>query len=333
MDSKLEAHLIICLDQLAEGKAVEEILAAHPRETAVKLQPLLATAVQLRQLPLAHTVAGQMQSKERFLNTAAGLRRKRTAFSPGWLAGAGSLWRGFRLAAAVGLLLVLLFAGLIFRSVPNALPGDALYGTKLTLEEWQLRRSPDSAGLTAEIEAERRREVLLLLAAGRVANVTFTGQLAGSDADHWLVSDVPTMITTQTTITGPLGFGAEVRVSGQTGGGRVWAQEIVILAASPAPAPPPTPTPTSEPATATPAATPTATAATPTATAATPTATTPTATISATPAATATLQPSPTAAGNQNDNRNDNASNDNSSNDNDDDDDDNDDDDGGNDNN
>ena len=320
MDSKLEAHLIICLDQLAEGKAVEEILAAHPRETAIKLQPLLATAVQLRQLPLAHTVAGQMQSKERFLNTAAGLRRKRTAFSPGWLAGAGGLWRGFRLAAAVGLLLVLLFTGLIFRSVPNALPGDALYGTKLTLEEWQLRRSPDSAALTAEIEAERRREVLLLLAADRVASVTFTGQLAGSDADHWLVSDVPTMITTQTTITGPLGFGAEVRVSGQTGGGRVWAQEIVILAASPAPAP--TPTPTSEPATATPAATPTATAATPAAT-------TPAATISATPAATATLQPSPTAAGNQNDNRNDNASNDNSSNDNDDDDND----DGGNDNN
>jgi len=324
MDSKLEAHLISCLDQLAEGKTVEVILAAHPPETAVNLQPLLATAVQLRRLPLAHTVAGQMQSKERFLTTAATLQRKRTAFLPGWLIGAGGLWRGFRLAAAVGLLLMLLFAGLILGSAPNALPGDSLYGTKLTLEAWQLRRSADSAALAAEFQAERRREVLLLLAAGRVANVTFTGQLAGSDADYWLVSDVPTMITTQTTITGPLGFGAEVRVSGQTGDGRVWAQEIVILEAGPAPAPQPTTTITPTPApalTMTPSPSPTSDPAT-----ATPTATTLTATIAATPAATATLQPSPTAAGNQNDNRNDNSNdnaNDNSNDSDDDDDDDN----------
>jgi hypothetical protein len=260
LDKKLETHLIACLDQLDEGKPVEEILAAYPAETAAKLQPMLVIVRQVRQLPLAYTLADQSRSEKRFLAEAARLRNSKTKPYRAWLPNLSGLWGGLRLATAVGLLLIFLFSGYILLQAPNSLPGDTMYGAKLALEEWRLAFSPDADALQAEFEAERRREVMRLLAANRSALVAFSGQLTGSEAEFWLVSDIPVIITTDTLIVGELAMGADVRVSGQTGNGRVWAEEIVVFRpeeAVPAPlTPTPTPTPSLTPGpTATPSAT------------------------------------------------------------------------------
>jgi hypothetical protein len=315
MDSRLEAHLIACLSQLEEGAPVEEILAPYPAETAVKLRPMLVTAVRLRQLPLAHTVVAQTNSKERFLAQAAVLRANRPARGQSWLMG---LWGGLRLATAVALLGIIFFSGYLFLNVPNALPGDSLYGVKLSWENWRLSSSPNDA-LQAEIQAERRREVMALLTADRSAAVVFQGQLAASEFEFWLVSGIPVIITTDTILDGPLGIGAEVRVSGQTAGGRVWAREIVVL--QPGPTLPP-PTPTAPPLAITPSVTQIKPSPTPTAVftaTSTPTMTlTPTSTMTPTPTPTMTatpVAPTPTAVSHSNDN--DNANDNDNSNDND----------------
>jgi hypothetical protein len=340
LDWKLETHLIACLDQLDAGQPVEEILAAYPAETAAQLQPMLVTARQIRQLPLTYTLAAQARSEKRFLAEAARLRSSKTRPYPAWLPDLSGLWGGLRLATAVGLLLIFLFGGYILLQAPNSLPGDTMYGAKLALEEWRLAFSPDADALQAGFEAERRREVVRLLATDRSAPVTFSGQLAGSDAEFWLVSDIPVIITTDTLIVGELAMGAEVRVSGQTGDGRVWAEEIVVFRPKETVPVPPTPTTTPAPSltpgpTTTPSATPPATTdgATPTVTTtpvllASPTATPTNTAVPVVPTATTMSDDNDNTNDNTNTNQNDNSNandnndNDNNSNDNVDDDDD-----------
>jgi hypothetical protein len=307
MDSRLEAHLIACLSQLEQGAPLEEILAPYPADTAANLRPMLLTAVRLRQLPLAHTVAAQADSKKRFVAEAAVLRDKRPSWGQGWLI---NLWGGLRLTTAVALFALIFFAGYIFLNAPNALPGDQLYGAKLTLENWTLSRQPADVR-QAEIQAERRREVAALLVVGRSTAVAFQGELAASDLEFWLVGEIPVIITTDTRLDGPLDIGAVVEISGQTADGRVWARQVTLLQPAPAP-PPPQPPPTPTP---TPPAEPTETQLKPTAT--------PTAVVTPTLALTPVL-PSPTAVSddNRNDNNNDNGDDDDDDNYNDNDDDD-----------
>jgi len=310
MDQILESHLTNCLDQLDAGKTVDDLLAAYPPETAAVLRPMLLTFQQIRQLPASPTLAAQARSEKRFLAEAARLRSSQNGRSFWfWLPDLSGIWGGLRLATAVGLLLLLLFGGLILTQAPNSLPGDTLYGAKQALEEWRLVFDADRDALQAEFEAERRREVRRLLAEERMAPVSFTGQLATTEEEFWLVADIPVIITTETEVIGSLRPGATVRINGQTAAGRVWAAEVIILPSDEVP-PRPTPAVTSTPSpTADPAATPTPT-----------TAVTPTATVTATATAVPVIPPPPPPA---NDNQNDNSSHDDNDNDNDDDDDDN----------
>lgn len=297
MDQILESHLTNCLDQLDAGKTVDDILAAYPPETAAALRPRLVTFQQIRLLPASPTLAAQARSEKRFLAEAARLRSSQNGRSFWfWLPDLSGIWGGLRLTTAVGLLLLFLFGGLILTQTPNSLPGDTLYGAKQALEESRLVLSGDREALQAEFEAERRREVRRLLAEGRMASVFFTGQLATTDEEFWLVADIPVIITTETEVIGSLRPGATVRINGQTAAGRVWAAEVIILPSDEVP-PLPTPAVTSTPSpTADPAATPTP-----------PTAVTPTATVTATNTAVPVIPPPPPPA---NDNQNDNSSQD-----------------------
>jgi hypothetical protein len=311
MDQLLESHLISCLDQLDAGKSVDDILAAYPPETAAALRPMLVTFRQIRRLPASPTLAAQTRSEKRFLAEAARLRSSQDGRSFWfWLPDLSGIWGGLRLATAVGLLLIFLLGGLVLTQAPNSLPGDTLYGAKQALEEWRLVFNADRDALQAEFEAERRREVRRLLAEERMATVSFTGQLATTDEEFWLVADIPVIITTETEIIGSLRPGAAVRINGQTAAGRVWAAEVIILPSDEVPPPPlPTPAVTSTPSpTANPSTTPTPT-----------TAVTPTATVTATNTAVPVIPPPPPPS---NDNQNDNSSHDDNDNDNNDDDDD-----------
>ncbi len=339
------------LDMLEQGMAADDILARFPAEAA-GLRPFLNTAAQLSVLAPNPPLAAKVASRKAFLTAAA--VPAVTVSRPWWF------WLRKALAPTLALAAFLIFFGMAFVSASAAsLPGDALYNTKLFVEQARLSRagSPEERmALIEQFRQERIREVEMLLLSGRDADVTFDGMIEALTDDHWLVSTILVGVTGETAVEGTPQIDELARVYGRTHDGNLTASRILVLTGNLPPPEPvlpvdtdetPTPTMTATPSH-TPTATPTATSTnTPTTTStATPTPTetpteTPTPTKTATPTLTPTYTPTPppTATqplppdnGNDNDNDNDDDGNDNDDDGNDNDDDGNDNDDDGNDN-
>jgi len=271
-----DAILLQCLDQLAEGQPVESILQRYPEYTA-ELRPLLESARQLAQLPVDPPRAVRQRAKAQFLAQAdqAPGRLGWPAFSPRRLAGAMAL-----------LLLIFIVAGTTIVSVSaTALPGDALYGAKRTIEQWRLWAAPGPEAkdkLAASFQQKRLDEIAQLLRTGRSATVVFEGPILSLAEDEWIIAGLPVTVNKATVIAGRPAIGLEAQVTGRTQAGVLLATSITVLGEAPD-----VPTPTAIP-TSTPTITPTSTPAT--APTNTPT-TTPTSTPTATPTNTPTLTP------------------------------------------
>lgn len=314
--------LMAALDMLEQGMSVEEILARFPEE-AKGLRPFLNTAVQLSILAPNPPVAAKVASRKAFLAQAA--VPAASVSRPWWY------WLRKALAPTLALAAFLIFFGvaLVSASAPS-LPGDALYNTKLFIEQARLSRtgSPEERmALVEQYRQERIREVEMLLLSGRDAEVSFDGVIEQLADDHWVVAAIMVGVNEDTAVEGHPRLDEMARVYGRTHEGSLTASRIIVLTGGPPP-PEPTPKPTQTPlppATKTPTktATPTATMTqSPTTTAtATPTMTatptqTPTATQTATPTATPTETPTatlpPAATQPPPDNGNDNGDNGNS---------------------
>ncbi|HXF70501.1 MAG TPA: hypothetical protein VNK89_11930 [Thermoflexus sp.] len=132
-----EEALARCLDEVAAGGDIEEVVARYPAYAA-ELRPLLEAALQLRRdiVPPPRPEAVR-QGRMRVMAAA----RRMQAARQGWLA--GRRWVSALLTA--GLLLALLFGGTLgVRAAEASLPGDPLYDLKLwkesvelTWAEWQ----------------------------------------------------------------------------------------------------------------------------------------------------------------------------------------------------
>src|SRR5512145_810346 len=122
MDAQLESKLIECLDALAQGEAVERILARYPQDAA-QLRPLLETAAVLPAQRMEPSEAAKMQSRQKFMAQADLLRRTAPRKTMGFLP---RLATGFLAAALVA---IVLGTGAVAAS-GSALPGDPLYGLK-----------------------------------------------------------------------------------------------------------------------------------------------------------------------------------------------------------
>ena len=294
--------LMAALDMLEQGMSADDILARFPEEAA-GLRPFLNTAAQLSVLAPNPPAEAKAASRKAFLAAAAAPAA--TVSRPWWF------WLRKALAPALALAAFLIFFGVAFVSASaTSLPGDALYNTKLFVEQARLSRagSPEERmALIEQFRQERIREVEMLLLAGRDADVTFDGLIEQLADDHWVVASILVGVTGETAVEGHPQIDELARVYGRTHKGNLTASRIIVLTGNQPPAEPPltvpdetptaTPTPSQTP-TATPTETSTATA-TPTTTAtatATTTATaTPTATGTATPTATPTQTPTVTA--------------------------------------
>jgi hypothetical protein len=324
MNEKFEAKVIDCLDALEQGDSIEAILARYPQD-AHALRPILETAVSLTQLNVQPMLSAQAKSRDRFLAEAAALRQRRPRTIPFWI----RLRQIMAPVTALAAILIFLGVGLISAS-STAVPGDALYTTKLVVEDIRQALTLETTARLDLIEAqkeERLSEVRTLLLAGRVEAVTFEGTVEEIGEQTWLISRLPVTVSTETTFNGMPRIGSVVRVEGVTTiNGLVDANTITVLDGSEVPEVTATPTPTN---TAVPTETPTLTPSPTTTGTHTPTATpsptttgthtaTPTPTNTAVPTETpppptATLQPppppptsTPTPANNGNDNGNDN---------------------------
>jgi hypothetical protein len=207
-----DAILVQCLEQLDEGQPLERVLE-DCSEAVTALRQLLEYTRKLEGLAVDPPPAVQQRARGPF----SWPRPPRLALGPRWL------------APALAVMLLLLIAGTTaVRASEASVPGDMLYGTKLAVEKRRLLvASPErEAELTAAFRQERRNEVTQLLAAGRSAEVSFEGTLQSMVEGQWTVGGLPVAVDPLTVIVGSTRVGSEVRVSGWTHLGRVYADEI-----------------------------------------------------------------------------------------------------------
>jgi hypothetical protein len=245
MNETTERILIEALDLLEQGASLDEIIARYPAQAA-DLRPFLLTAAALGNLANQPTVTAEARSKRAFLaaaDQAAAERNKPARAAGGWLR---------RLVAPALAVLAVLFlggAGLVSAS-GSAVPGDALYETKRFVEEVRLNltANPETAAqLRERFRQERLREIEALLADGRAADVSLTGEVESMADGRWIVAGVPVLVSSATVIDGRPVVGALVQVDGLTGDQAVVAERVMVLAADPAPAPAETETPAPSP--------------------------------------------------------------------------------------
>lgn len=126
-----EEALARCLDEVAAGADIEEIVARYPTYAA-ELRPLLEAALRLRG-EIVPPPRSEAVRRGRMRVIAAAQRVQ--AVRQGWVA--GRRWVSALLTA--GLLLALLFGGtLSVRAAEASLPGDPLYDLKLLKESIEL---------------------------------------------------------------------------------------------------------------------------------------------------------------------------------------------------
>ncbi|UCC75318.1 MAG: hypothetical protein JSW37_07260, partial [Anaerolineales bacterium] len=221
-----ESILVQCLEQLENGQPVESILARFS-EYASELRPILECSRELQRLSAEPPREVQQRARAGFLAQAAaqatgGAKRR--------------AWLSFRprlLPQAAALMLLLLVVGtIVVPASASALPGDLLYGTKRAVEEWRLFVAAGPAAeaeLTASFRQERLREIVQLVAGGRDVEVSFVGTLQSVTERQWTVGGLLVELDSETVIVGSPREGAEVRVTGWTGSGGLFASEIRAL--------------------------------------------------------------------------------------------------------
>lgn len=316
----VEDALEASLARLAAGGTVEECIDHYPhsggdlRVALAAVEALSAVA----QPPPVRPPEAKAAARQAFLKAAAAGRR---SFRPSpWQQGLSGLMALFRPLArgwAVAVVLLALIVGLgggAAALASNALPGDALYPVKRSVEQVRtaLTVRPESRQqLERSLEQLRRDEAALVAQEQRPVPVEFTGRLLAAQDGLWRIEGLDAAVRVPDAV---LGGGApppgsQVRLIAQSdGNGGLIATRVDVLetpsvpgvlvvpaaTATPTATPEPTDTPTPSPspspspqATDTPEPTDTPTP-TPTDTA-TPTATrTPTATPTRTPTATPT---------------------------------------------
>jgi len=226
MDAQLEVELIECLDALAQGQSIEQILVRFPQDAA-QLRPLLQTAVGLPALRMEPSEAVKMRARQNFLAQAAALRRPAPRKS--WFV-LPRFATGF---VAAGLVAAVLSTSAVAAS-GSALPGDPLYGIKRTVENVQLSTSGSPVvrdQLQHEFEQRRRDEANKLLDAGRAIEVEFTGPIESIQPKAWVVGGLAIEVNANTSIAGTPQINRLAGIKGVTGPSGLRATSITIASA------------------------------------------------------------------------------------------------------
>jgi hypothetical protein len=223
MDAQLEVKLIECLDALAEGESVEQILARYPQDAA-QLRPLLQTATRLPALRMEPSEAQKIKSRQTFIAQADLLRRTSKRKTMGFLP---RFVTGF---VAAGLVAVVLSTGVVAAS-GSALPGDPLYSVKRTVENVRLSAASSPVQhdeLQREFEQRRRDETNELLDTGRESEVEFTGPIESIQPNAWIVGGLAVEVDANTAINRTPQLNRLAEVKGVTGPRGLRASSITI---------------------------------------------------------------------------------------------------------
>ncbi len=275
-----------CIDRLAAGQSIDDCLRAYP-QYAARLQPMLETGALVRRAQASQREVTAAQDRVRFQISQAVTQQPSRREQP---------FR--RLSVLVAGLALVLIVGLGSGALAqNSLPGDMLYGFKLTSETVILSLSGNDSIIAERFEQRRIEEAARLLELMRTENVRFAGQVQAIGGSIWRVANLVVNVESETPGSSEVNIGDQIRVDGfTTPQGELFASQITLIERNTDEADPtstsvptiaPSFTPTNEPSlTSTPTATPTNTL--------TPTHTL-TATLTNTPTPSPTLSVPPTA--------------------------------------
>ena len=228
MTRRTEDALQAALLAAARGEAIDGALAGLAPAEAREVRLLVAAAGAAAQLssPKPAEEAAR-RSRARLLRRAAvppapGLRRRWTLFP--------------RAAAATLVAVAALALGLggLNRAAAHSLPGDLLYPVKRVAADLRLRLEFE-AGQRSRLESlfaeQTLDDVRSLLALGRVAPVTFHGQVRSIGGDGWDVEGIPVHLSPATRSFGDIRPGRFIEVVGiSQSDGAVLADEVHLEA-------------------------------------------------------------------------------------------------------
>lgn len=230
--SNLYEVLEICLQDIERGESIETVLFRYP-EYADELRPILEGSINARSMAITAPSAEVLQrNRARVLQHAAQMREAQAKSSSRriWFA---SL-RRVAVTLAVVAMLFISGTGLV-RAASTTVPGDNLYPVKRTWEDVLVLFTfnlQQREALEIEHENERLYELREVFAAGRSAEVEFSGVATSQNGNEWIIAGIRVVISGQTEVRdGPLAIGSAVRVKGRTqSDGLVLAERVRLLA-------------------------------------------------------------------------------------------------------
>jgi hypothetical protein len=266
MSREIEVILDECLAWLAAGASLDSCLARYP-DRAEELRPLLELTLAVRATPAPQARPAAVHAgRQRMLKTAAAKQRSQAVSKSGLSRYAERIIIRItgkenpdmklvtRLALATFVVAVLIVGGGVTAASANALPGDALYPVKLTVDDLRLSLTGDPAAraqLEQQLQAARQQEVQAVLQQRRATDVHFTGILTAQEQSSWIVGGLRINLDASTQVIGQptIGAMAEVWASTQPDG-TILARRLAVRGApamTPTPHLSPLPTPTRMP--------------------------------------------------------------------------------------
>ena len=234
---KFEFLLAECLDRLEGGESLQEILDKYPQQEN-RLKPLLQAALVSRALPKPEPSQEAVKSGKNRLLAEVDTLRLENKFNKNRTKPAIARYTGRLLEKihsfiekenidmklvprlAIYVLITVLVGGFFTVSASaSSLPGDSLYGLKLSWEQAQLALTFDNdalAELEEEFESERLSEMEELLEEGREEEIEFFGTIEEKGSSTWLISGIIVQIDQDTEFEGALEVGTLVKVEAMT---------------------------------------------------------------------------------------------------------------------
>jgi hypothetical protein len=263
MSREIEVILDECLAWLAAGASLDSCLARYP-DRAEELRPLLEMilAVRATSAPQARPAAVHA-GRQRMLKMAAAKQRAQAVSKSALSRYAERIIIRItgrenpdmklvtRLALATFVVALLIVGGGVTAASANALPGDALYPVKLTVDDLRLSLTGDPtarAQLEQQLQAARQQEVQAVLQQRRATDVHFVGILTAQEQSSWIVGGLRVNLNASTQVIGQPTLGAIVEVWASTQpDGTMLARRLMAhdaTSATPTPNLSPLPTPT-----------------------------------------------------------------------------------------
>lgn len=263
MSSEIEVILDDCLAWLAAGASLDSCLARYP-DHVEELRPLLEMTLAVRSTPTPQARSATVRVGRQRMLMAAAAKQRSQAVSKSFfsryaeriiirITGKENLDMKLiaRLTLATFVVVLLIVGGGVTAASATALPGDALYPVKLTIDDLRLSLASDPATRTQleqQVQAAREQEVQAALQQRRLTEVHFVGQLLAVAPNSWLVGKLRVNLDAGTQVSGQPTIGAMVEVWASTqADGTLLARRLAVRgvtsAVTPMPNTSPLPTP------------------------------------------------------------------------------------------